>query len=710
MHRERWVQLIAAGAVVLALAGSIMMVPTIKEQRRDLKPNVDLAGLPPDYALTTTALGPFRGLFVDWLWYRAEHMKREGKIYEVNTLANWITTLQPRFPMVWRFHAWNLAYNISVKTDTPEERWRWVQKGIRLLRNEGIPQNPKSLALYRELGLIFWHKVGQYSDDMHWHYKQQLAERWHRVLGDLSVGVDRQTAVDRMKPIAQLAEQYFRDDEPPKAQRETLTDLAEQYPSHADELEALKSMRIGDALEKLARYRRQWRDRAPELAQALNEVYQALNQHPAVTGRNRLQLLQAQYAETAPIVQQLREAGITFNIDGLQQLGGLLMKMELLSPQVVTQNADRLLSQMERKLLPIVEQYRDQSAFGQVLTFLRAQALTEHYHMDPGFMQHLMEKFGPLDWRHPASHAIYWSALGIARADTERTPTGTSAINTDRQVVHGLQMLFNNGRIELSLSGMSMLPDLRFIESYEKAQFGAVQREAARSVGDGAVNAFETGHKNFLEEAVEKCYLYGDEQRAQKYYQKVREKYGDRARNAYRQPIPEFVAQRMQSELSQDRETTSAFVSMMIRRGLRQGLAQNDPSTFQHFIDVAQAAYQQYHQEGNPGAYQTPELGRGRLTLPPFNKLLVDTYAGLMRDQSVPLFDRAQIYNNSPGSLQRRAYDQFRAQVAKDIEARGMSMDRLFPKPAQAGPNQSPAVPGNNSGGNNQNTPANTSG
>lgn len=86
-------------------------------------------------AFTTVALGGFRGIIADMLWMRASELQNEGKFFELAQLADWITKLEPRFPTVWAFHAWNMAYNISVLFPDPEDRWRWVQQGIRLLRD-----------------------------------------------------------------------------------------------------------------------------------------------------------------------------------------------------------------------------------------------------------------------------------------------------------------------------------------------------------------------------------------------------------------------------------------------------------------------------------------------------------------------------------------------------------------------------------------------
>src|SRR2546426_73795 len=85
--------------------------------------------------------------------------------------------------MVWRYQAWNMAYNISVKFRDPSDRWRWVQRGIELLRDDGLRYNPKEALLYRELAWFFQHKMGQNMDDAHLTYKFEWAAEMTRVLG-----------------------------------------------------------------------------------------------------------------------------------------------------------------------------------------------------------------------------------------------------------------------------------------------------------------------------------------------------------------------------------------------------------------------------------------------------------------------------------------------------------------------------------------------
>ena len=89
-------------------------------------------------ALLTPLLALGRAPLVDYLWLRATKLKDEGRIFDAYQLAQWICELQPKFPSVWAFQGWNMAYNISVTQKSAEERWRWVRNGYELIRDKGI--------------------------------------------------------------------------------------------------------------------------------------------------------------------------------------------------------------------------------------------------------------------------------------------------------------------------------------------------------------------------------------------------------------------------------------------------------------------------------------------------------------------------------------------------------------------------------------------
>jgi len=137
----------------------------------------------PLITLTTVALGGFRGLLVDLLWMRLITIQAEGKVFEIAQLADWITKLEPQFTTVWSFHAWNMAYNISILFSNPEHRWLWIRNGIQLLRDEALQYNPNDPVLYHDLGWLYQHKIGQEWDDMHFYYKIKLAEEMTELFG-----------------------------------------------------------------------------------------------------------------------------------------------------------------------------------------------------------------------------------------------------------------------------------------------------------------------------------------------------------------------------------------------------------------------------------------------------------------------------------------------------------------------------------------------
>jgi hypothetical protein len=186
--RDRLIVLASAifGCGLLWTAGSRLAPLTQSRQEMGLVATTPLENAPPSLAFATVAMGAFRGLVVDVLWMRADRLKEKGQFFDAKQLAEWITTLQPRFAAVWDFHAWNMAYNISVAVPNTqwEERWQWVRNGYELLRDKAIPLNPKSILLYRSMAWIFQHKMGGIADDCHRHYKRELALAMRALLGD----------------------------------------------------------------------------------------------------------------------------------------------------------------------------------------------------------------------------------------------------------------------------------------------------------------------------------------------------------------------------------------------------------------------------------------------------------------------------------------------------------------------------------------------
>jgi hypothetical protein len=184
MSRRTWKILMLMLAVALLAAGGLTQRSMNGERDAlGLTRVAPLENAPPVLAFTTVALGGFRGLISNALWIHANELQDEDKFFEMSQLAEWITKLEPHFVQVWLVQAWNMAYNISVKFKDFPDRWRWVQRGIELLRDEGLKYNPDELLIYRELAWFFQHKMGANLDDAHMYYKQQWALETSAVFG-----------------------------------------------------------------------------------------------------------------------------------------------------------------------------------------------------------------------------------------------------------------------------------------------------------------------------------------------------------------------------------------------------------------------------------------------------------------------------------------------------------------------------------------------
>lgn len=236
MTSDRLTEFVAIAVLIASLATASIAATYIQREREALDLVVStegVAGMPPHVAVATAALGTFRGLAVDVLWARADALQTKGKFFEAQTLSQWITTLQPRFPRVWAFQAWNLAYNISVCTPIADERWEWVSRGVDLLRSQGIPLNPNDASLAMELSWIFFHKIGGKHDREHWYYKVRLAREFRELLGDITGGRTTAEAIERFRRIADAAESLDEIAEEPAVQR--ALEMLSEYDAVPDE-------------------------------------------------------------------------------------------------------------------------------------------------------------------------------------------------------------------------------------------------------------------------------------------------------------------------------------------------------------------------------------------------------------------------------------------------------------------------------------------
>ena len=350
--------MLATVAVVLLLGVSVVQRELVRD--RDvlgLSRFTELKGAPPMLTLVTVALGGFRGLISNALWIRASDLQENDKFFEMVQLADWITKLEPHFTQVWLVQSWNMAYNISVKFKDPQDRWRWVERGIELLRDDGLHYNPNDVLIHRELAWFFQHKMGANLDDAHMYYKQMWANEMSTIFG---LG----------KP--------------------------------------------------------NWE--------------------------------------------------------------------ELIHPQ--TEDAKK-----------------------------RAALLRDKYKMDPQFMKQLDALYGPLEWRLPEAHAIYWAAQGLERAkNNERKIDPNDLITLRRVIYQSMQLSFQRGRLIMNKveKKFEFGPNLAIIPNVSAAYEQAMVEDEKNR------DHIQTAHRNFLRDAVFFLYTYNREADAINWYKYMTKNYPDK--------------------------------------------------------------------------------------------------------------------------------------------------------------------------------------
>ncbi|MCB9845288.1 MAG: hypothetical protein H6811_04800 [Phycisphaeraceae bacterium] len=636
MNRNRVVQIaaltICAGSLSLSgvLAGDI----TASASRNKLV-YVDRAeeNAPPQVALGI-AMGAFRGLFVNVLWIRANALKEAGKFHEAMTLARAITALQPRFPEVWAFHAWNMAYNISVTSSDELERWDWVNKGIRLLRDEGVVYNPNDLLVHKELSWIFLHKVAGFSDDANQYYKRAMAAEWTEVLGT----PPRAGAAIRTREEATQA--YLDWLEPVAHAPQTLEAVFEAEPVAKDLVDALRS-RVSDTFD-------------------------------------------GQFLRQYSIVEALTRSSYAQNTN-LDPRGAALA--ELIKDPTLTKG------------------------WGAFLPFIRRRVLIEQYHMDPERMVRYTRKYGPLDWRHPAAHALYWAAKGVEGA-LQRVSIANAEdfdfINADRNVIQALQELYRSGDIsfsylyfrlpELRIRGESGTPQLyslyvgmpnpAFIDTYSEV----VREVAARSWADQKsrmYGLYAAGYENFLKDAIRFFYRRGELDRANKYQHELitsdikninAPTFTDRE---VATDMDSFIEAQFEDERFKTPYVASSELAGALQSAFVSGLLGGSDELFRRNFEYARTFHRKYIEAQVQPTAAGEVYGRQAVVDPDFRFYAGQAFAVLMSQLDVE--DAETVYGRAPEDLRRFGYVVMRdvlgySQNPQDALG-GRRFTEVFPEP-----------------------------
>jgi hypothetical protein len=618
--RDRRIQ---AGCVVVMVVGMVAggtLVPRLLQKARDqeLRYTADpVEGAPPIVALGT-AIGALRGIIADYLWIKLQSRKEQGLFYEAMADADLITKLQPRFAEVWGFHGHNMAYNISVLTNTPEERWAWVNAGIDLIRNRGLRYNPNDLGLNKELAFFFAHKLDGVADDAHLHYKREFAREWHFLLGPPPMDT-----AEREKWLRNIA-----------AAPDTIEELEATHP----EVRALE----GELTQELSPFDRRFGFKLDREFLMNVGRWQASKVSPYA----KILGLEKRFQQNDPIYAAF----------------------------------DRVLGRKENA------EVRDR-----LLAFLRKKVLRDDYNMDPAVMADFTRDYGPFDWRHPQSHAFYFSRLG-AQTGAERYTDEDDVykiLNNDRMTIQAMQALNHSGLMGVdpfSTDNPTRMHDNRWIKPIER-YFRDLYQKHYKVRGAGG-DTFVDFHENFMAQAIRQLYRSGDAEGAQEILGHLDELYGRGGlipSEKYNKPLEDFVRDNTYGEYEMVPDVARTDVYAALQRGLREGLMLGNKKVMDDALKFARELTE-YFQSTRYTDFVNKFGERRMADLVGDLRSSVETvFMALLRDQSQPLLDRLVMYNRAGDDLKRMAYDGVKDQLATELAEGPLSgvyrLEEVLPEP-----------------------------
>jgi hypothetical protein len=150
----------------------------------------------------------------------------------------------------------------------------------------------------------------------------------------------------------------------------------------------------------------------------------------------------------------------------------------------------------------------------------RAAILREEYKMDPAFMEKVDATYGPLEWRLPESHAIYWAMLGL-----ENCKTKEQLIQLRRVIYQSMHLACIRGRLlaipgsDETMKRFELGPNLDLVAKANQAYEDQIRDDEEMRQN------IQNGHKNFLREVAWALYTHNRITAAAEWFKRLQELY-----------------------------------------------------------------------------------------------------------------------------------------------------------------------------------------
>ncbi|MEO7300023.1 MAG: hypothetical protein ABI042_15765 [Verrucomicrobiota bacterium] len=219
----------------------------------------------------------------------------------------------------------------------------------------------------------------------------------------------------------------------------------------------------------------------------------------------------------------------------------------------------------------------------------RAKTLVEKYKMDPGLLKEVDELYGPLEWRLPEAHAIYWAELGRRKSKKEDEQT------LRRSIYQSLQMAFvRGGFTENKIDKTFTLgPNLDLLPRVNGAYERLMDEDPTQKEN------MKTGHRNFLFNAVYFLYTANRQKEARYWFDYLGQKYPQSVldKNHKKLSLEEFAIEQAMGDVGEtDRNKTTQLILGALNHSY-DALAQDEDDLAANYAAMAQKIWNRYQSE-----------------------------------------------------------------------------------------------------------------
>jgi hypothetical protein len=260
-------------------------------------------------------------------------------------------------------------------------------------------------------------------------------------------------------------------------------------------------------------------------------------------------------------------------------------------------------------------------------------ALTNDFKMDPKLMKEIDDHYGPLEWRLPEAHAIYWAALGLQYAEKNgRTMDTNNLMALRRSIFQSMQLSFQRGHLIAYAADkhFEFGPNLDIIPNVSK-----VYRETWTNEPTSQPN-IENAHKNFLRQAIFDLYIYNKKVDAVFWYNYFGKTYPNKSLlvNSFVTPdkmsLDDYIVAELWDEIdSGSVDQTTGLIEGLLRTAYKS-LVLGEEERYTGLQNLVQRAWTHYMNK-------VKTARSGAVDLPPLNDLRENVQKRLLNGELTPM-------------------------------------------------------------------------